>query len=779
MTPSLKTALMSALLSCGVLGPVAHADVVAPAPGQGVIDTAPRLTWARFGTPADGQAKGYRLATVTELRTMLLNRINPDHTAGGNALGTTALYNLELPLQHQPALSPDTGFQNAFDQGPAVSLASGLGDASSQITSSVVVCLDLEKCRMSEYSDLTALALYVQDSGSGLVPVLFESQRKESHYYSAPRGPYHYFEAVSLSPTGSSVLSGWPQGYLDAAGQLKIGGYLMVKDWQPTPVSVISAPYEQSFLTTPSSTSFKMAELDQTGTSIKGSFGFPLVLSTVPAGPVTAKAVRTGGDLSLTLDPDSVTFSTPAAWSQVSPRQTLGFHGTANPTSTLTANFSFQGEGVSPSALTVIQPAGVDVNITGTDVYSVAIPNAGGTSAPLMVTLKAAPTQTVEVKVVSNPNSPFVANKSTLTFTPANWNVAQAVTFSGPANTKSGDLSSDFYINQVRGQITQDNYGLIVSTKTLTVSPITGISPPVSMRLPAAPADNVVVTVALAPNTGATPLAPNPSTLTFTPTNWNTPQTVTFTGPIKSTSYTPSGIFLVKTPGFSDRRLVVNEPPYTPPPELVLSQSTVAIPTSVGSVPITVALSSAPSADRTVTITRTAGDAYLNALPLSLTFTPDNWSTKQTVTISGPINPQSALSATFSLQSADSAPATLTATEAAFIPPVDCALTYKVLSTGNASFTSQITLTNLNSTAAADWSVAWGYGFATKSLLALGAKVAGVDGAWTATPTIFNRTLAAKKAVSFSFIGTKPAGSTLTAPFNLRWPGHNCTVTQP
>ncbi|MGE5863787.1 MAG: cellulase family glycosylhydrolase [Rhizobacter sp.] len=80
------------------------------------------------------------------------------------------------------------------------------------------------------------------------------------------------------------------------------------------------------------------------------------------------------------------------------------------------------------------------------DRTSVAIP-AGGT-ASVAVKLTRAPTANVAVSVAraSGSTALVVRSGATLTFTPANWNVAQNVVFAGPATAPSTDLSAQFRI---------------------------------------------------------------------------------------------------------------------------------------------------------------------------------------------------------------------------------------------------------------------------------------------------------------------------------------------
>jgi hypothetical protein len=73
-------------------------------------------------------------------------------------------------------------------------------------------------------------------------------------------------------------------------------------------------------------------------------------------------------------------------------------------------------------------------------------------------------------------------------------------------------------------------------------------------------------------------------------------------------------------------------------------------------------LSKAPTANVTVTVARTAGATTVSATPTSLTFTPSNWSTGQTVTVAATSAATSGSTATFAATSSGYTAASVTAT---------------------------------------------------------------------------------------------------------------------
>lgn len=128
---------------------------------------------------------------------------------------------------------------------------------------------------------------------------------------------------------------------------------------------------------------------------------------------------------------------------------------------------------------------------------------------------------------------------ASMTFTSANWNAAQTVTFtagtgSGNCQGVTGSFSStdpvwngvnpsDFYFNVLPP-------GVTVTLPTGTAPYLTsemGTTQTFQVKLNSAPTSNVTISVSSS-NTGEGTVSV--STLTFTPANWSTNQTVTVTG---------------------------------------------------------------------------------------------------------------------------------------------------------------------------------------------------------------------------------------------------------
>jgi glucose/arabinose dehydrogenase len=154
-----------------------------------------------------------------------------------------------------------------------------------------------------------------------------------------------------------------------------------------------------------------------------------------------------------------------------------------------------------------------------------------GATALIQVCLTAQPTSTVTVQaVMTGDPSLSLSSGQTLTFTPANYAVPQAVTVGATvtaAATTGGTVTLTG--NGGTGSATvavnaaQMSQGLILSANTLVVAQ--GASAKFTVRLISAPAHPVVVS--LANTQGSSLITVAPGTLTFTSSNYSTPQTVT------------------------------------------------------------------------------------------------------------------------------------------------------------------------------------------------------------------------------------------------------------
>jgi murein DD-endopeptidase MepM/ murein hydrolase activator NlpD len=205
---------------------------------------------------------------------------------------------------------------------------------------------------------------------------------------------------------------------------------------------------------------------------------------------------------------------------------------------TASADANYNGLTVPPVVVHVtdIDIPGLVFNETGgsTDVIENATTDTYG------VALAVAPTANVTVTLTSD--GELKMSPSTLTFTPSNWSQLQTVTVSAPDDhvaqgyhvvpithtTSSNDPVYKGVTATVNANLTDTDFaGLVIAESGgSTVVTEGGAADSYTVSLTNQPSANVTVTFAPDPQ-----LAVSPATLTFTPINWNRPQTVTVSAP--------------------------------------------------------------------------------------------------------------------------------------------------------------------------------------------------------------------------------------------------------
>ncbi len=405
-----------------------------------------------------------------------------------------------------------------------------------------------------------------------------------------------------------------------------------------------------------------LSPISQPTTEGNGTATFTAVLNSQPAANVTLHF--TSNDLTEgTIGVATLTF-TPVNWAGAQTVTVTGANdnvadGTQTYAIVFTATTSADAKysGLIPANVVV---SNLDDETAGINVSAISRPTTeGGGTATLTIVLNSQPTGSVIVNLVSNDPSEGVTNVPNLTFTTANWNAPQTVTVTGQndaladgnqtyavafGGTASGDPK---YFGLVPANVPVTN----IDDETAGVS-VGAISGPTTegggtatfaVVLNSQPTATVVVHLN---SNDASEGTVGALAYTFTTANWNTPQTVTITGvndavadgnqayqvtftATTSTDANYSGITPPSVP-------VTNVDDETPG----VSISPVSGPTTEGggTATFTVALQSQPTAN--VTVNFNTNDVSEGTVAVtSLVFTPANWSTAQTVTVTGVDDP--------------------------------------------------------------------------------------------------------------------------------------------
>ena len=286
-----------------------------------------------------------------------------------------------------------------------------------------------------------------------------------------------------------------------------------------------------------------------------------------------------------------------------------------------------------------------------------------GATATYTVELNAAPQGDVTVAISSGSPAASVSHTS-LTFTTTNWDSPQQVTVTGADDevvtgdrkatiNHSSDGGAHNYSYTATADVTvmEDDATLALSSQAVTVSE-TGTGA-YTVKLDGRP--NGTVTVELE-SVGPDVATVSPAELTFTPANYATAQTVTVSGVndrvdnsggSRSTSitHTPSG------GGYDSTEPTSVSVTVTDDEGLQVSQAAVTAGEAGGTASYTLALRAEPTANVTVALASSNTDVA-TVSPAVLVFTPANWSTPQSVTVTGVDddvdNPGDARSATIS-----------------------------------------------------------------------------------------------------------------------------------
>ena len=303
---------------------------------------------------------------------------------------------------------------------------------------------------------------------------------------------------------------------------------------------------------------------------------------------------------------------------------------------------------------------------------------ASNNMADYTVRLSSEPTQTATVTVTSNDTTAVTVDTSTasgvqntLTFTNTNWNTPQTVTLTAAQDTDG--VGENVTITHTASTATQSEYTNLQATITANTtdaqapgfvfdadpsSPATNEAGPLvlaelsssstntddyTVRLTSQPTQTVTATITSS-NTLAVTVddtdTGNPgdqNTLTFTSSNWNTPQTVTLTAQQDDNGYDESVTIThaAATTTNSEYRNVngnfmatVND---DETPAITLSTTTLSV-QEQNSATYTVRLATEPVGGN-VTVDVTGAADGLSASPTRLVFTTGNWDTERTVRI--------------------------------------------------------------------------------------------------------------------------------------------------
>ncbi|HRX30584.1 MAG TPA: Ig-like domain-containing protein, partial [Tenuifilaceae bacterium] len=310
--------------------------------------------------------------------------------------------------------------------------------------------------------------------------------------------------------------------------------------------------------------------------------------------------------------------------------------------------------GKDPENVTVTNTDNDEAGVTITPSVGLYTTEAGDTTS-FKVRLNTQPLSSVQMTFVSSNSSEGTVSPNTLTFTTTNWNSYQKVTITGVNDDVDDDdqayiietqpcVSSDpkyDNYNPVDVSVTNrddDQAGYNVSNTSISYSE-GDVPVEVTFSLKSKPTADVQFAVS-SDNSSKGTVAP--AGLTFTQSNWSVPQTVTIT-PVNNSIVDGDILFNVVTdlPTTTDAKYAGLNPPdiavtCTDDDVAGITVSTISGNTSEDgtTAEFMVVLTSEPTDDVTIPIT-SLNTSEGTVSPASLTFTVADWSTPQTVTVTG------------------------------------------------------------------------------------------------------------------------------------------------
>lgn len=387
---------------------------------------------------------------------------------------------------------------------------------------------------------------------------------------------------------------------------------------------------------------------------------FTVVLTSQPTFDVTI-GLSSSNTLEGTIDISSVKF-TPSNWSIP---VTVTITGVNDPIADGPQPYSiYTSAAVSDDAnYSGYNPADVSVTNKDNDIAGISVSPKNlttyenGASVPFTVVLNTKPTSDVTINISSKNTNEGTVSRSTITFTPTTWDVAETINVI-PVNDSFDDDDVTYLVELSNASSSDANYnnmevddvtvvnkdddtaGFIFDKTSGLETSEAGAKETFSVRLSSKPTANVSFTVA-----SSNPLEGTVSDalLEFTPDNWGTNKTVTITGvnddvDDDDVNYT----IITGNASSSDIKYdgknvpdvsVVNKDDDTA--EIILENFTGLTTSEDGtSATFTVKLKTKPTADVTIAISSNNPNEGTVSTSL-LTFTPANWSTPIPVTVTG------------------------------------------------------------------------------------------------------------------------------------------------
>ncbi len=363
-------------------------------------------------------------------------------------------------------------------------------------------------------------------------------------------------------------------------------------------------------------------------------------LSAAPNADVTVSLSKTNDDV--TLSPASLTFTTSNySTGQAVTLSTAADDDASDDTDIITLTAS--GGIDAPNATIGVVIADDDTPSGAIEVDPGTLNITEGDSLTFDVSLDTAPKADVTISL-SNVNSDVTLDPTSLTFTPSNHSTAQRVSLSVDEDDDT-DYESDRITLSASGGIVAPDLKISVNIADNDLpSGQIQVTPVGALRVGENGSNTFDVSLSVAPNADVTislsktnnDVVLSPASLTFTPSNYSVSQTLTVSAADDDDRINDTDTITLSASGGIEASEVTRSVNIidddSPSGGILINPSTTLDVAEGGSSTFTVVLTTQPSADVTVSLSKTNSDVSLS--PNALTFTTSDFATPQTITLS-------------------------------------------------------------------------------------------------------------------------------------------------
>ena len=381
---------------------------------------------------------------------------------------------------------------------------------------------------------------------------------------------------------------------------------------------------------------------------------YTVVLTSQPSADITISlSFASGSDEDITVDKTSLAFTTDN-WDTAQTVTVSAAEDTDTANGTATIEHTVSGGGYGGVTVSSVTATEADNDAAGVTVTPTVLTVPEGSNAKYTVVLDTQPSAdvTISVSLAAGSDADITVDKTSLTFTTDNWGAAQEITVSAAEDddatdgtatiehTASGGGYGGVSVSSITAtEADNDAAGVTVTPTALTVAE--GSSATYTVVLDTEPSADVTIAVSFAAGSDVD-ITVDKTSLTFTTDSWSTTQEITVSAEEDDDALNGVATIEHSAAGGGYGGVTVSSVTAT---ELDNDEAGVTVtPTALSvtegsNAKYTVVLDTQPSGDVTISVSFASGsDEDITVDKTSLTFTPDNWSMAQEVTVTAAVD---------------------------------------------------------------------------------------------------------------------------------------------